>query len=209
MLKRVAYAALITVGGLALLFERVPPSAKAADQTTTLLVQLQSSVATLTGKLSGLDAKVTAMSDQARVERTTVLRRLSDDEGKIADLANGMADLDAARQNQTVVSLAARTAIIETKLDDAKRDHDRQVAQEKAQHDSMMLWVRPATMALFATLLSIISMLLTNHFRGRKADDDNRRVEEKIDKASAVLEKANGHKAREFDLPQDAQDDGV
>lgn len=205
MLKRSIYAALISFGVLTLVLAHLAFSVTAADQTTVLLVQLQSSVTSMTGKLASLDTKVTAMSEQARNERNAVLRRLSDDEQKIEDLANGMADLDAARQNQTVVSLAARTAIIETKLDDAKRDRDKQTAEEKEQHDSLMAWVRPIAMALFGTLLSVLSMMGMTHFRGLKADEDRLRVEDKIDK---VREATSDYKDRDesVELAQGVQD---
>jgi TolA-binding protein len=200
MLKRLLYAMVLSLACLWIIVEYVGP-VKAADQTTTMLQQLQASVATLTGKMASLDAKVTTMSDQARLDRTIMLRRLTEDEQKINDLSSGMADLDAFRQNQTVVSIAARLSSMEAQAADAKHLQEIAVAQAKADHDNMMSWVRPSVAAIFTTLLSVLATLFVGHVRGRKADEQSARVEEKVDNgriaADEAFKVANDYKNRE------------
>lgn len=195
MKKRLIIAGAISV----LILWHASPWVKAADQTTVLLVAIQSNLTSLT-------ASVTSLRDEVRNDRSSMLKRTNDLDQKFTDLSNRVDDLDTAHQNQQVIGLAARTSIIETKLDDAKRDRDKAAADAKADHDSLMSWVRPTLLTLIGTLISTLVMLLTAHFRGRKAQTDSERVEKKAD---AAYEEANNYARREkkIDAGQHAQDD--
>lgn len=170
-IKRISLAALLSLG----IVIHLAWTAHAADPNTALLVALQASVSSLNGKVAGLDAKVSTMSDQQRSEQFAVRRRLNDVEQKAIDLANGMADLDAARQNQTVISLAARMSSVETKLDQAKKDREDKDKLDKENHDAMMAWLRPSVGAIFATLLSVVGALIVAHVKDKREKLEKRR----------------------------------
>lgn len=188
--KRVGYAVLLSLVAIWLIGIHTSWTAAAADPNTAILAQLQAGFSALNGKMAALDAKVTTMSDQQRAEQFAVRRRLNDVEQKAIDLANGMADLDAARQNQTVISLAQRMTSVETKLDQAreqaKKDGEDKAKLDKENHDATMAWLRPSVFSIFATFLSVVGALIVAHLKDKREKLEKRRADASVGAAGAV-----------------------
>lgn len=162
------------------------PKVFASDQTALTLNAIQLTLSVLSTKVSSLDAQVTELGKQERASHAALVRRITDDETKIVDVTNGMADLDAVRQRADYVSIAAQTASNTGKLDRIIGDREKAEAQAKTDHDSTMSWVKAITLMVIGTFLTGLATLGINHLRGNRAEqaakDASDKQDERLDK---------------------------
>lgn len=146
--------------------------ASAADQ------QITAALASIQSSLVDMRAAIQAGRNDERADRSAMLKRTNDWDRKLTDLSARVDGLDVSHVASFDAANAARIAVVETELSDARLARAAAVAQEKAASDALMVWIRPAVLGVFGIVAGIVIQMIFGHFRHKRSEEKLDRVAE-------------------------------